>query len=82
METSHVKMTANRLILLLAAYRGTLDDELRTGTRQGDLAHLIKMGWLDPQALSTVGARPTEAGAHLVKTLLATVERSAARLKR
>lgn len=35
-------MTCNRLILLCQIYRGSLDDEMKIGTRKRDIQYLIK----------------------------------------
>ncbi len=39
-----MKMTANRLMTLLALYRGTYENELKVGTSGPDLAHLVAEG--------------------------------------
>lgn len=39
-----VKMTTNRLMTMLALYRGTYENELRVGTSGPDLAHLVAEG--------------------------------------
>ena len=40
-------MTSNQMILLLAIYRGTENQELVIGTRQHDLDTLTSMGLID-----------------------------------
>lgn len=39
-------MTANQMITLLQAYRGTLGHEFRVGTFENDIKHLVATGFL------------------------------------
>lgn len=41
-----IQFTANQLILLLQIYRGTLADELKIGTYEGDKATLTNAGFI------------------------------------
>lgn len=64
-----MKMTANRMMALLALYRGTYENELKVGTSGPDLAHLVAEG------LATVGhggRQPslTDDGCALVEAVL------------
>lgn len=67
-EKKTMKMTANRLMTLLAVYRGTYENELKVGTSGPDLASLVAEG------LVTVNGdwRPsvTDDGSALVDSLL------------
>lgn len=40
------KLTCNEMMVLLACYRGTLDNEWRVRTRAGDLRQLVQRGLL------------------------------------
>lgn len=64
-----VKMTPNRLMTMLALYRGTYENELRVGTSGPDLAHLVAEGLV---TVNGDGRRPTvtDDGSALVDSLL------------
>lgn len=64
-----MKMTANRLMTLLAIHRGTYENELRVGTYGPDLAHLVAEGLV---ATGHGGGRPdlTDDGRALVDAVL------------
>ena len=40
------KLTCNQMMILLAIYRGTLEQELKVGTFSDDLDKLIKIGYI------------------------------------
>jgi hypothetical protein len=64
-----MKMTANRLMTLLAVYRGTYENELKVGTSGPDLASLVAEGLV---TVNGDGRRPTvtDDGSALVDSLL------------
>lgn len=68
-EKKTMKMTANRLMTLLAVYRGTYENELKVGTSGPDLASLVADGLV---TVNGDGRRPavTDDGSALVDSLL------------
>lgn len=68
-EKKTMKMTANRLMTLLAVYRGTYENELKVGTSGPDLASLVAEGLV---TVNGDGRRPivTDDGSALVYSLL------------
>jgi hypothetical protein len=62
-----MKMTANRMMAMLAIYRGTYENELKVGTSGPDLAHLTAEG-----LVSVLGQRVelTAEGRNLVEAML------------
>lgn len=66
--TNKMKMTANRLILLLGAYRGSLEAETHTGTTAPDLCFLTVEGLLAQDGVG--GHFITDEGRVLVEGLL------------
>lgn len=71
-----MRLTTNQLILLLAAHRGTLDNELHVGTRFGDLKVLGRLGLVVRKVGSNGSTYDTTGrGDHLAGILQVTTER-------
>ena len=67
LKEQHMKMTANRMMAMLAIYRGTYENELKVGTSGPDMAHLTAEG-----LVSVLGQRVelTAEGRNLVEAML------------